>query len=515
MKLLLENTLFWLLSLVFLSSSTPDKYNESEHRTDGPLTISEDTTGWKNLLDVKPFRLSIIPPSSGVQFYNDAIVFLSLSKLEKKMSSKQISFGSVEAYYASVEDSLLTRHMILSPLSSFSYPCEAMTFSQDLNTLYFTMVPKKDKNSKIFRAKFSTNNKNQKGLFIDMSPLNFCNDNSTYSHPTLSSDDNLMIFASDRMGSSGGMDLFLTRREGDNWAAPENLGNLINTSGNEFFPFLDSDNNLYFSSDGLPGYGGYDLFTCKFNGAGWDKPVNLSNRINSDKDDIAFTISKTDGKSAFFSRRPRSGKTGIELFRVTLKPESASQKLATLPYIFNGRQVANTGIFMANSFDEIKLFDKEPVKTTNNTALLKKDTVKVTESKPAVIKVPEKPAVTKVPEKPADAKTETAARPDKVNTADTKTASAVSSVHNNEVIYRVQIISVGNPRKTKEISLNGKSYTLFEYIYKGSYRYTIGEFRSLQPAMELQKTCRQSVYPDAFVAVFVDNVRSLDPKFFK
>jgi len=97
------------------------------------------------------------------------------------------------------------------------------------------------------------------------------------------------------------------------WAAPENLGSSINTVGNEFFPFLDSENNLYFSSDKLPGYGGYDIFSCKFNGSGWDKPANLSDHINSLNDDIAFTINRNDGKTAFLTRRQKSGKGETQL----------------------------------------------------------------------------------------------------------------------------------------------------------------------------------------------------------
>lgn len=506
MKKLIINTLFCLLSLAVLSSSSADKSVTRDHIADVSLTASDDTTGLLNLLDVKSFRLSIIPPSSGVQFYKDGIVFLSLSKLEKKMSSKQISFGSVEAYYATVQDSLLATHTIFSPLSSFSYPSEAMTFSKDYSTLYFTMVAKKDKNSKIFKASFTTDNKNQKGLFIDKTPLSFCNDNSSYSHPTLSPDDKLMIFASDRKGSLGGMDLFLTRHEGDNWSAPENLGNIINTAGNEFFPFLDSDNNLYFASDRLPGYGGFDLFTCKFNGSGWNKPVNLSDRINTDKDDIAFTISKTDGKTAFFSRRQRSGSAGIELFRVTLKPEGTDSKLATLPYIFNGSPVVSSAMIAANPAAEVKLPETEPEKITNNPVMLKKDSVKTAESKPVVSKVTQKPVAVK---------TETEVKPEKTKPVEIKTASTVTAAQKNEVIYRVQILSAATPKKTREVSLNGKSYPFFEYQYKGAYRYTIGEFRSLQPAIEFQKICRQSGYPEAFVAAFIDNVRALDPKLFK
>ncbi len=56
---------------------------------------------------------------------------------------------------------------------------------------------------------------------------------------------------------------------------------------------------------------------------------------------------------------------------------------------------------------------------------------------------------------------------------------------------------------------------LYEYFYLGATRYTIGEFSTLKPAVELQRICRESGYPQSFVVVFVNNTRSLDPKLFK
>ncbi len=106
-------------------------------------------------------------------------------------------------------------------------------------------------------------------------------------------------------GAHGGTDLFIVRNDGDKWSKPENLGNSVNTIRFECFPYLDQDNNLFFSSDGLAGYGGYDIFTCRFNGESWEKPVNLSHRINSENDDIAFAIDKTDGKSAFYTTQEK------------------------------------------------------------------------------------------------------------------------------------------------------------------------------------------------------------------
>ena len=93
------------------------------------LIVNDDTTGLINRLMIDTFNLAVIPPSSGVQFFKDRIVFLSMSKYEKKMAPNQISFGAIEAYTASVLDSVTGRHSIFSPLSSFSYPCDAMTFT--------------------------------------------------------------------------------------------------------------------------------------------------------------------------------------------------------------------------------------------------------------------------------------------------------------------------------------------------------------------------------------------------
>ena len=158
-----------------------------------------------------------------------------------------------------------------------------------------------------------------------------------------------MVFASDRAGSSGGMDLYLSRKESGRWTPPENLGNLINTSGNEFFPFLDSQNNLFFSSDKLPGFGGYDIFTCRFNGKGWEKPVNLSGRINSVRDEIAFTMDKTDSRTAFFTRRNPSGNREMKLFVITLKKEGSFQNAITISSVFNETALAPATIVAAKT----------------------------------------------------------------------------------------------------------------------------------------------------------------------
>jgi WD40-like Beta Propeller Repeat len=505
MKRLLEITLFSFLIMGILSSGTTKKNIRSILHSNASLALKVDTTNLINHLEVDSFRLDIIPPSFGVQFYKDGIIFLSMTKLEGKMSASHISFGAVEAYYASIKDTVLGRHTIFSPYSSFSYPCEAMSFSHDYNTLYFTRLSKKDTKEKIYMAKLTPNSKNQTDWVTQASPLEFCTDNSSYTHPALSADEKMMVFASDKAGSVGGMDLFFSKRVGDKWSALSNLGKLINTTGNEFFPFLDSENNLYFSSDGLPGFGGYDIFTCKFDGETWEKPENLTSYINSDNDDVAFTINKMDEMTAFFTRKQKSGEGEMQLFKVKLKEDTGYHNLMTLSYIFNGKPAVKSSL-TASTKSEVKPVMAEPIKTKPGVGVIKKEDVISHETIDTLKKLPEKKAIIR---------SEPGVSPTDNKSVTIKTAKPAVVEQKNEVIYRIQLLVSTNQKNNKEVIINGKSYKLYEYFYLGAARYTIGEFSTLKAAVELQRICRESGYPQSFVIVFVNNTRSLDPKLFK
>jgi hypothetical protein len=491
--------------VLMLSSVTTFKTLLTSQPVSNFLAGRDDSTKYDDYIQVDSFRLKIVPPSSGVQFYKDGIVFLSFSKDEKKMTPNQISFGNAEAYYASVGDSSVGKHAIFSPSYPFSYPCDGMTFSSDYSTVYFTMIPKNTTNEKIFMARFIANSKGRKDLVEESRPLDFCNDNYNYSHPALSGDGNMMVFASDREGSYGGMDLYMIKQAEGKWSVPENMGKLINTAGNEFFPFLDKDNNLFFSSDGQPGYGGYDIFTCKFNGSGWEKPVNLSDHINSDGDDIAFTINRSDGKSGFLTRRQKAGPRELQLFRVTLKQGIPDRNLLTLSYIFDGKPVA------VASISSVSVAEAKPKETESRN--LKTDTLT---AKKEELKVPEKALpLKKVPGKTAANKTEPGGKLPIATGVIIKPSKPLPARLKDVVVYRVQFLSANMPKKENEVEINGKSYPLYEYFYLGSYRYAVGEFTTLAPAIELQRICRQSGYPQAFVAAFKNDTRSLDLKSFK
>ncbi len=84
----------------------------------------------------------------------------------------------------------------------------------------------------------------------------------TNGHPAISADELTIIFSSDRPGGKGGKDLWIATRTstGDKFKKPLNIGELVNTPGDEVFPFLRNDTTLYFASNAHPGLGGLDIF---------------------------------------------------------------------------------------------------------------------------------------------------------------------------------------------------------------------------------------------------------------
>jgi peptidoglycan-associated lipoprotein len=128
---------------------------------------------------------------------------------------------------------------------------------------------------------------------------------SSYGHPAVSPDGNWLVFASDMPGGMGGLDLWrinLKERAG----SLENLGEFINTPGDECFPYMRSDSVLYFASDGHAGLGGLDLFRAEKTPSGGWNVVNMGYPMNSAADDFGITYG--DGESGFFSSNRGDGR---------------------------------------------------------------------------------------------------------------------------------------------------------------------------------------------------------------
>jgi outer membrane protein OmpA-like peptidoglycan-associated protein/tetratricopeptide (TPR) repeat protein len=140
------------------------------------------------------------------------------------------------------------------------------------------------------------------------------------SQPSLSADGSTLYFVSDRAGGFGGYDIYRSiKSDSGVWGTPINLGLGINSRGNEKSPFIHPDGKtLYFSSDGLMGLGGYDIFYSKSDENGsWSKPKNIGYPINSPDDEVGFFVS-TDGTQGFFASNKFAGNGGWDLYSFDL-----------------------------------------------------------------------------------------------------------------------------------------------------------------------------------------------------
>jgi len=173
---------------------------------------------------------------------------------------------------------------------------------------------------------------------------------------SITADQSTFFYSSNRPGGKGGLDLYMTRKlpTGD-WATPQNIS-AINTDGDETFPTLAPDGKtLYFSSNGLPGMGGYDLFKSEWDSEKneWSEPTNLGYPVNTSYDDRTISFAENH-KHAYISAVREGGRGDLDIWRVTFEDVEVKPAL----YIFkaidavDSKTIEGGTIIIFNSDDE-------------------------------------------------------------------------------------------------------------------------------------------------------------------
>jgi outer membrane protein OmpA-like peptidoglycan-associated protein/tetratricopeptide (TPR) repeat protein len=201
----------------------------------------------------------------------------------------------------------------------------AQTISQDGKTLLFTGCDMEDGygSCDIFIS-YLNENKWSKPINLGAS----VNTENWESQPSLSPDQQTLYFTSSIPKGYGGSDLYYSQiLPNGTWSAPVNMGPDFNTPGDESSPFIHADNEtFYFASNGLPGYGGTDLFICRKQADGkWGKPENLGYPINTIDDEGTLFVS-ADGKTGFFASDGMDSRGGLDLFTFELPEYAQPQK---------------------------------------------------------------------------------------------------------------------------------------------------------------------------------------------
>jgi len=278
----------------------------------------------------------------GPSYDGDKIVFASSST--KSEGSKNFSWNEqpyLDLFIADVdEEGNLSNAESLSGDVNTPYHESSAAFTKDGKYVYFTRnnlidgKVGKDENKtirlKLYRATRSGDN-----FWTDIVELPFNSKKYSVAHPTLSNDEKRLYFSSDMPGTIGMSDLWYVDILGDNtYDSPVNLGPSINTAVRESFPFISEDNNLYFSSDGRGGLGGYDIYVAKLDENGNIGEIsNLGEPANSNQDDFGF-IFKESKKIGYMSsnREGTRGSIDDEIYVVRKKCENIIKGIVTDKY---------------------------------------------------------------------------------------------------------------------------------------------------------------------------------------
>jgi outer membrane protein OmpA-like peptidoglycan-associated protein len=151
------------------------------------------------------------------------------------------------------------------------------------------------------------------------------------SSAALSNNGKLIYFASDMPGGEGMTDIWYCEKQADGkWGKPINCGKTINTPQEDDFPYIDSLGTLYYASKGLPGMGGYDIYSAKGGKADWSEPRNLKYPVNSTSDDFYYV--SRNGMNGFFSSNRDGGAGSDDIYAFTHPPfVMAKQPVAIAP----------------------------------------------------------------------------------------------------------------------------------------------------------------------------------------
>ena len=175
------------------------------------------------------------------------------------------------------------------------------SFSPDGNTMYYTYCAQDPEGPRTAEIYISTRSSAKWGKGTRATIVK--DSVTALGHPSISPDGKYLYFVSDAVGGFGGKDIFRARVAGNDFGPMENLGEEINTPGDEMFPYVRDSVTLYFASNGHPGMGGLDIFKATLDSTGKWKVENLGAPINSMADDFGITFAGKEERGFFCSNR--------------------------------------------------------------------------------------------------------------------------------------------------------------------------------------------------------------------
>jgi outer membrane protein OmpA-like peptidoglycan-associated protein len=287
----------------YLKSSPNDKLAESMLKScEAPETFMKDTAKYT----VTSAKIGNVTEFYGPVQYKDGLVISASINGKGKDKVPQTGKSYYKLYFTKKDKngSYTTPEKLSGNINKNKLHTASATYSKDGSVVYYTAsntdgLSKTELLENIIGLKINKDTI-ANGMYLKGSEFPYNSKDYSVGHPALTPDGKTMYFISDMPGGLGGTDVYETKWENGRWAQPKNVGEAINSVGNEMYPFVDSLGNLYFSSTGHRSLGGLDIFKCTKNGSGFAQAENLNYPINSARDDFGFMI-YADNKTGYLS----------------------------------------------------------------------------------------------------------------------------------------------------------------------------------------------------------------------
>ena len=288
------------------------------------VPVSEDRVVVSNERGINSDELEFSPV-----FYKNGIVFIStrFESLIYNVKDKNIGGKNIMSIYRAErnEEGFLGAPEPLADELIFRLHEGPVTFDRTASSIFFTRNENQEKAPDGFKKLQIYTAEKSGEVWENIRKLSFNDVNYNYCHPSISPDEDVLFISSDIPGGYGGMDLYAVFKTDSTWSQMINLGDKVNTTGNEVFPYIAADGTLYFSSDGHGGLGNLDLFysTKNQNTEEWRSPVNLGFPFNSSVDDFGFIVDR-DNKNGYFSSDRPGGFGEDDIYSFYIENEESS-----------------------------------------------------------------------------------------------------------------------------------------------------------------------------------------------
>lgn len=253
-----------------------------------------------------PFNTRAFDELSPVPFQN-GLVFVSNRRVSVLNTNTDAEMGTPvnNIWYAEQRDDgkWIAPRLLSDDLSSVVHEGPA-TFNPRGTIVFFTRRLEGRRKDNMSLGIFIADRSGSRWIRVRPFPHNSADYN--IAHPTLSVDGTRLFFASDMPGGYGGMDIYMSVLENNQWSKPLNLGPSINTSADEAFPVIHATGRLFFSSKGHGTMGGFDIFYSDLLNNTWLNPVRLDDPFNSSYDDFSYMADAEFQTGYFTSNRERS-----------------------------------------------------------------------------------------------------------------------------------------------------------------------------------------------------------------